>query len=362
MPELVGVAGFAHALAVAGLPVVSDAVDTYTRALREVDLADPRQVYWAGRATLCRSPDDIPRYDLVFESWFGGTVPTRAPQRQEPRRALIAALADTGSADSGGEAPQLRVAAADTEILRHRDIAELSVAERAHLAELLAALKPRPATRPALRMRASRRGRIDPRRTLRHMLAAGGEPVRPRHHRKVTRPRRIVLLLDVSGSMSPYADALLRFAHVVARKSPATEVFSLGTRMTRLSRALRVRDPELALAGAGRAVPDWAGGTRLGETMRAFLDRWGRRGLARGAVVVIFSDGWERGDPILLAEQMAALQRLAHAVLWVNPHAGADSYLPVQSGIVAALPFIDRLLAGHSLATLQELLDEIRTA
>jgi uncharacterized protein with von Willebrand factor type A (vWA) domain len=363
MPELVGVAGFAHALAVAGLPIVSDAVDTYTRALREVDLADARQVYWAGRATLCRSADDIPRYDLVFENWFGGTVPIRSPQRgQEPRRQRIAALETTGAAESDGQPPELRIAAADTEILRHRDIAELSAAERAHLAELMAALNPRPATRPALRMRPARRGPIDPRRTLRHMLAAGGEPVRPRHHRKATRPRRIVLLLDVSGSMSPYADALLRFAHVVARKNPATEVFSLGTRMTRLSRALRVRDPELALAAAGRTVPDWAGGTRLGETVRAFLDRWGRRGLARGAVVVIFSDGWERGDPILLAEQMAALRRLAHAVLWVNPHAGADSYLPVQSGIAAALPFIDRLLAGHSLATLQELLDEIRTA
>jgi uncharacterized protein with von Willebrand factor type A (vWA) domain len=363
MPELVGVAGFAHALAVAGLPVVSDALATYTRALREIDLGDPRQVYWAGRATLCRSADDIPRYDLVFENWFGGTVPSRAPQpAHQPRSSRIAALDATGAADTIGDAPQLRVAADDTEILRHRDIADLSAAERAHLAELIAALNPRPATRPALRMRPSRRGRIDPRRTVRHMLAAGGEPVRPRRHRKTTRPRRIVLLLDVSGSMSPYADALLRFAHVVARKNPATEVFSLGTRMTRLSRALRTRDPELALAAAGRAVPDWAGGTRLGETLRAFLDRWGRRGLARGAVVVVFSDGWERGEPILLAEQMAALRRLAHAVLWVNPHAGAESYLPVQSGIAAALPFIDRLLAGHSLATLQELLDEIRTA
>ena len=360
---LIGVAGFAHALAVAGLPVVSDAVETYTRALRQVDLADPGQVYWAGRATLCRGPDDIPRYDLVFESWFGGTVPGRAPQRaQQPRRSRIAALDATGAAETGGDAPRLRVAADDTEILRHRDIADLTAAERAHLAELIAALHPRPATRPALRLRPSRRGRVDPRRTVRHMLAAGGEPVRPRHHRKATRPRRIVLLLDVSGSMSPYADALLRFAHVVASTNPATEVFSLGTRMTRLSRSLRIRDPELALAAAGRAVPDWAGGTRLGETMGAFLDRWGRRGLARAAVVVIFSDGWERGDPMLLAEQMAALQRLAHAVLWVNPHAGADSYQPVQSGIAAALPFTDRLLAGHSLTTLRELLDVIRDA
>ncbi len=361
---LVGVVGFAHALAAAGLPVASHAVETFTRALRQVDLSDPGQVYWAGRATLCRSPDDIGRYDMVFENWFGPTVFARTPQRvPQPRRARIAALNATGAADAGGDAPRLRVAADDTEILRHRDIAELTAAERAHLAELIAALHPRPPTRPALRLRPSRRGPVDPRRTLRHMLAAGGEPVRPRHHRKATRPRRTVLLLDVSGSMSPYADALLRFAHVVTRSNPAgTEVFSLGTRMTRLSRALRVRDPDLALAAAGRAVPDWAGGTRLGETLRAFLDRWGRRGLARGAVVVIFSDGWERGEPALLAEQMAQLRRLAHAVFWVNPHAGVDGYLPVQSGIAAALPYTDRLLAGHSLATLQELLDEIRRA
>ena len=361
---LVAVAGFAHALAAAGLPVTSDSVQAFTRALRQVDLSDPRHVYWAGRATLCRSPDDIVPYDLTFENWFGGTVLIRTPQRgQRPRRGRIAALTATGATDAGGDAPRLRVAADDTEILRRRDIAELTAAERAHLAELIAALRPRPPSRPALRLRPSRRGPIDPRRTVRHMLAAGGEPVRPRHHRKATRPRRVVLLLDVSGSMSPYADALLRFAHIVARSNPAgTEVFSLGTRMTRLSRALRVRDPESALAAAARAVPDWAGGTRLGETLRAFLDRWGRRGLARGAVVVIFSDGWERGDPVLLAEQMAQLRRLARSVLWVNPHAGVDGYLPVQSGIAAALPFIDRLLAGHSFATLQDLLEEIHRA
>lgn len=361
---LVGVVGFAHALKSAGLPVASDAVAGFTRALREVDLSDPQQVYWAGRATLCRNPDDIPRFNVVFENWFGPTVLTRMPQRgEQQRRARIAALNATGASDGGGDAPRLRVAADDTEILRHRDIAELTAAERAHLAELIVALHPRPPTRPALRLRPSRRGPVDPRRTLRQMLAAGGEPVRPRRHRKTTRPRRVVLLLDVSGSMSPYADALLRFAHIVTRGNPAgTEVFSLGTRMTRLSRALRARDPELALAAAGRAVPDWAGGTRLGETLRAFLDRWGRRGLARGAVVVIFSDGWERGEPALLAEQMAQLRRLAHAIFWVNPHAGVDGYLPVQSGIAAALPYTDRLLAGHSLATLQELLTEIRRA
>ena len=195
------------------------------------------------------------------------------------------------------------------------------------------------------------------------MLAGGGEPVKPAYRKRTERPRRVVLLIDVSGSMSPYADALLRFAHVVVRAAPATtEVFTLGTRLTRVSRQLRQRDPERAMLAAGGAVPDFAGGTRLGETMRIFLDRWGQRGLARQSVVAVFSDGWERGDPGLLGEQLARLRRLAYAVLWVNPHAGRDGYAPVQSGIAAALPHLDRLLAGHSLATLEDLLVEIRDA
>ncbi|MEE2032026.1 vWA domain-containing protein, partial [Rhodococcus chondri] len=363
---LVGVAGFARALAEAGLPVALDSTGTYVRALREIDASDPGQVYWAGRATLCRGPDDLPRYDLAFRSWFGGDLPTASrTQGQQQRTARVAALTppddSAGGSDEG--APRLQVAADDTEVLRHRDIAALTPAERAHLTELLTTLRPRPPRRRAVRMQPSRRGPVDPRRTLRAMLAAGGEPVRPSRHRRATRPRRVVLLIDVSGSMSPYADALLRFAHVVTRANPSgTEVFSLGTRLTRLSRALRARDPEHALAAASHTVPDWAGGTRLGDTLRAFLDRWGRRGMARGAVVVIFSDGWERGDAALLAEQMAQLQRLAHAVLWVNPHAGVDGYQPIQSGISAALPHLNRLLAGHSLATLEELLEEVFNA
>lgn len=363
---LVGLAGFARALAESGMPVALDATDAYVRALREIDIGDPTQVYWAGRATLCRAPDDLDRYDAAFGSWFGGTVPTVSRTRgQRTRTARIAALSRNpgGTDDSGEHSPRLQVAATDTEVLRHRDIAELTPAERAHLADMLTLLKPRPPRRSAARMRPSRRGPVDARRTLRSMLAAGGEAVRPARHRHATRPRRVVLLIDVSGSMSPYADALLRFAHVVTRAHPAgTEVFSLGTRMTRLSRALRARDPEHALAAASRTVPDWAGGTRLGDTLQAFLDRWGRRGLARGAVVVIFSDGWERGDASLLGEQMAHLRRLAHAVLWVNPHAGGERYEPIQSGISAALPHIDRLLAGHSLATLETLLEEVHRA
>lgn len=195
------------------------------------------------------------------------------------------------------------------------------------------------------------------------MLRSGGEPLRLARRSRSSRPRRVVLLIDVSGSMEPYSYALLRFAHAVARRTPGmVEVFTLGTRLTRVSRQVRQRDPALALPAAANEVSDYAGGTRLGETLRSFLDRWGQRGMARSAVVVLFSDGWERGDPMLLGEQVARLHRLAHAVLWVNPHAGQDGYAPIQSGIAAARPHIDRLLAGHSLATLEELLGAMRDA
>jgi len=163
--------------------------------------------------------------------------------------------------------------------------------------------------------------------------------------------------------MQPYADALIRFAHAMSCRMPgAVEVFTIGTRLTRVTRQLRQRDPDQAMAAAGKAVPDFAGGTRLGETLQAFLDRWGQRGTARSAIVAIFSDGWERGDPTLLGEQVARLRRLAHAVFWINPHAGKDGYAPVQSGIAAALPHVDKLLAGHSLATLERLMQVMRDA
>ena len=196
---------------------------------------------------------------------------------------------------------------------------------------------------------------------MRAAIRAYGEPASLRRRARSSRPRRVVLLIDVSGSMSPYADALLRFAHAVARRMPA-EVFTLGTRLTRVTRQLRQRDPERALAAATNAVPDWSGGTRLGESVKAFLDRWGQRGVARRAVVVVCSDGWERGDAALLGEQLRRLRRLAHKVFWLTPHAGRAGYEPVQSGIVAALPATDRLLAGHSLAALEELLSEVRRA
>jgi uncharacterized protein len=363
---LAGLVGFATALRAAGLPAGPQRVQAYLDAVERVDVADVGQLYWAGRVTLCGDPDDLPRYDDAFAQWFaaeppGPTPATVATEKQARMAAMSAEQPQGGRTEA--EADQLRVAATDVELLRQRDLAELSPAERRHLRELLAVLRPVPPTRSSLRHRPAKRGALDPPRTLRGMLAGGGEPVRLAHRRRSTRPRRVVFLIDVSGSMSPYADSLLRFAHVVVRSAPAdVEVFTLGTRLTRVSRQLRQRDPERAMLTAGQAVPDYAGGTRLGETLRVFLDRWGQRGVARRAVVTVFSDGWERGDPALLSEQLARMRRLAHAVFWVNPHAGRDGYAPVQSGIAAALPHLDRLLAGHSLATLERLLVEIRDA
>jgi uncharacterized protein with von Willebrand factor type A (vWA) domain len=173
----------------------------------------------------------------------------------------------------------------------------------------------------------------------------------------------LVLLLDVSGSMSPYADVLLRFAHAAVRVNPnRTEAFTLGTRLTRVTRQLRLRDADQALQAAGSAVPDWSGGTRLGETLRAFLDIWGQRGTARRAVVVLASDGWERGDAALLGEQMARLARLAHRVVWVNPHKGKDGFAPATGGMLAALPHLDELVAGHSFEALRTVAEVIARA
>jgi uncharacterized protein with von Willebrand factor type A (vWA) domain len=246
-------------------------------------------------------------------------------------------------------------------VLRHRDVATLDAAERAQLDRLLAAFSLRGRSRRSARRRPARRGAVDPHRTVREMLRHGGEPALLRRHARVDRPRRVVLLVDVSGSMGPYADALLRFAHAAVR-GRRTEVFTIGTRLTRVTRELSHRDPDLAMAAVAEAVPDWRGGTRLGELLRAFLDRFGQRGMARGAVVVLLSDGWERGDPALLAEQMRRLHRLAHRVVWANPLKARPGYAPLAAGMAAALPSVDAFVAGHSLAALERLAAVVRGA
>ena len=357
--------GFARALRAAGLHVTADRERTYLEAVAEVGLEDQAASYWAGRATLCSSPSDLERYDQVYAAWFGGRPGAAGRVPQRPRRTVaVADLADGGR--TGGEPSQdedvVTAMASATEVLRHRDVAELTAKERAELAALFARLRPRAPRRRAHRHEPWRRGSVDARRTLRAQLRRMGEPGTVQWRRRGHRPRRVVLLIDVSGSMSAYADALLRLAHTYTAAGLSVEVFTIGTRLTHVTRSLRHRDPGRALVAAGAAVPDWSGGTRLADGLKAFLDRWGRRGMARGAVVVLFSDGWERDHPEALGEQMRRLQALAHRVVWVNPHRGKAGYQPLQQGIVAALPFVDDFVAGHSMATFEELMEVVSRA
>ena len=354
--------GFARALRAAGVAVTADRERTYLEAVACVGLDHEPGAYLAGRATLCASPADLERYDQVYAAWFGLDRATTSRRRDSsPSGAQAPLPSGSGKADSE-PADDVRAVASAVEVLRHRDMASLSAAERARLAALFAQLRPRSPRRPAHRHTPASRGRVDARRTLRTQLRHLGEPGPISWHRRGTQARRVVLLVDVSGSMSGYADALLRLAHTYAAAGLPVEVFTLGTRLTHVTRPLRQRDPERALVACGAVVPDWSGGTRLAEGLRAFLVRWGRRGMARGAVVVVFSDGWERDAPEALGEQMRQLRRLAHRVVWVNPHRGKPGYQPVQQGIVAALPHVDDFVAGHSMAAFEELVEVVGRA
>jgi uncharacterized protein with von Willebrand factor type A (vWA) domain len=360
--------GFTRALRSAGVPVTQDRAHGFLEAVSLLGLDDQRATYLAGRATLCAGPDDLERYDQVFEAWFNardGLPRSRPAQATTPAFSELPATdADGGAGESDDEV--VRAMASDTEVLRHRDVASLSPAERARLAGMFATIRLRPPARRTARHQPWHRGDVDAYRTLRASLRRLGEPADIAWRRRGLRPRRVVLLVDVSGSMSGYADPLLRLAHrftqAAREQGGVVETFTVGTRLTHLTRALRLRDAERALVAAGETVPDWSGGTRLGETLRFFLDRWGQRGMARGAVVVVFSDGWERGDPALLAEQMRRLRRIAHRVVWVNPHRGKAGYEPVQQGVLAALPHCHDFIAGHSLATYAELAEVVSRA
>jgi uncharacterized protein len=357
--------GFTRALRAAGVPVTQDRAHGFLAAVAFVGLGDAAATYVAGRATLCASPDDLARYDQVYEAYFNARDGLPRPKPAEegiPTFAGMPLAEGDGDVDGRTDDPVVRAMASDAEVLRHRDVASLSAAEKARLAGMFATLRPRPPRRRTSRHQRWHRGTIDAPRTLRASLKQMGEPADIAWRRRGNKPRRVVLLVDVSGSMSGYADALLRLAHRLTQGGGVVETFTVGTRLTHITRALHGKDAERAIVAAGETVPDWSGGTRLGETLKIFLDRWGQRGLARGAVVVVFSDGWERGDPAALAEQMARLRRIAHRVVWVNPHRGKQGYEPVQQGVVAALPYVDDFVAGHSLATYAELVEVVARA
>ena len=366
--------GFGRYLRRIGLPVGTRRILTYCQAAAALDPFDREDLYWAGRATLISRREDIETFDRAFDAYFGDqvtgerrvTVPDVAGSAREDREPPDGLRAEAGMVaarwsgageddETEGDAA-LRIVASDVEVLRNRSFADLSDEERRDTAALIRRIEVQTPQRHVRRHRPASKGpRFDLPRTLRRSLRTEGEPFRRAWRDRTTRLRPLVLLLDVSGSMGPFSRALMQFAYAAMAAGGRVEVFCFGTRLTRITRTLQTRDPDRALRQIGREVEDWEGGTRIGESLKALLDRWSQRTALRGAVVVLCSDGLERGDPELLAQQMARLARLAHKVVWVNPLKGSATYQPLARGMAAALPHVDVFLPGHNLESLAAL-------
>jgi uncharacterized protein len=346
----------------AGLEVGPGRIADALSALDEVDIARQDDVYWSLRATLVTRFEEIEPFDRAFNAWFLGAPvvpPTRLRVTKLSRSARGGRANPVRDDDRSTGADALEVGSSATEVLRHRDFAAMTPEEFARARALmteLATVRPR---RRSRRLRSHPRGSaLDLRRLARRSLATGGEPIARSFRRRIEVSRRLVILCDISGSMEAYTRGLLLFMHAAVGAGRA-EVFAFGTRLTRLTRELRVRDPEQALDAAAARVVDWASGTLIGASLKRFNDEWGRRAVSRGAVVVIVSDGWESQDPGLVGREMNRLARSAFAVVWVSPLKGGVDYEPLGAGISAALPHVDRFLPGHNIASLQELADTL---
>jgi len=310
---------------------------------------------------ITRSEDFMTYHKVFGRYWVGAEFDESEPMTTTTSIAVDQqdedGLSDsTDGADQDGE-PDVTMRYSAVEVLRHKDFSEYSNEELRELQHLVGQIRVGGAMRPSRRQQRShlRRGRPDLRRTIRRALANDGEPIDRAFRQPSVQPRRVVLLLDISGSMEAYSRALLRFVHATVLARGRVEAFALGTRLTRLTREMATLDPDRALGNAAEAVQDWSGGTRLGESIRAFNDEWAVRGMARGAVVVILSDGWDRGEPELMDEQMARLGRIAYRIVWSNPLKATEGYAPLARGMAAALPHVDEFVEGHSLRALEEL-------
>jgi uncharacterized protein with von Willebrand factor type A (vWA) domain len=357
---------FARVLRGVDITAPLDSVLTVVDALSLVGMEDRAAVYWAARATLVRRPEDVPTFDRAFAVFWDHRESAGGP---EPEALRITIAVDTEDETLGDgsvrndDDPTITLRFSGVETLRSKDFAGYTDDEMRLAQEWMERLRVAGTPRQSLRWVPARNGRRpDMRRTVRASLAAQGEVARRRWSRHGDRPRRIVFLLDISGSMEPYARALVRFVHAGVAGRQRVEAFTLGTRLTRVTRELSSRDPDRALRDAGTRVEDWSGGTRLGETLRRFNDEWGVRGMARGAVVVILSDGWDRGDPAALAAEMERLHRVTHRIVWVNPLKVTPGYAPLARGMAAALPFVDEFVEGHSLEALEQLTKVINRA
>ena len=357
--------GFVNALRGAGVDVAVGSSVNYYQALGAVGMDQRSSVYWAGRATLVTEPDDIEIYDKIFDAYYGGQqlVATPIMEVSQPITLVVDDDGDDDADDDGGEDdpadPSLTLRWSRHEVLRDKDFADYSDEELTEAHRLMAAMARIGGTRRSRRRRRTHRtaGHPELRRTVRAAIRSGGEPVRRWYTEPGQRLRRVVLLLDISGSMESYARALIRFVHAAVVGRRRVEVFTIGTRLTRITRELSSHDPDRALGAAAEVVSDWSGGTRLGDTLAEFNEMWGIRGMARGATVVVLSDGWDRGSPEVMAEQMARLHRVTHRLVWVNPLKATPGYQPLAQGMAAALPYVDDFIEGHSLHSLERLAD-----
>jgi uncharacterized protein len=353
---------FGRVLREAGLEVGPGRLADALTGLDLVELSRQDDVYWTLRQTLVSRGEDLDAFDAAFRAWFlrAPTAPVFRHGTEVTSLRLLRRSAERRRGDDGGEAgeDQTSLGYSPDELLRRRDFADMTPEELENVSKLICEIASGRPRRKSRRLRPHHRGRdLDMRRLVRESLGTGGDAIERTFRSRVHVPRKLVVLCDVSGSMESYARALVLFLHALARSGRGVETFAFGTRLTRLTRELIIRDPEGALRAASDHVVDWSGGTRIGHSLKSFNDEWGRRALTRGAVVVIVSDGWEREDAAVVGHEMARLARQAYAVIWVNPLKGHPDYQPLAGGMRAALPYVDRFLSGHNLASLEELAD-----
>jgi uncharacterized protein with von Willebrand factor type A (vWA) domain len=330
------------------------------RALSVVDAADRAQARLALRAALCSGRADLASFDQAWTAWTAGARASGDPMIDPVATAVLprVAMPDQSATASvlDPEADVRPAAWSDVELLREKDFAAYTDTERARARSVIARIARRGPMRRSRRTRSVRRRshRPDLRATLRASLRHAGEPLERRWRERRPRQRPLVLVCDISGSMEPYSRVLLQYAQACVAARKRCEAFAFGTRLTRITNELRGRDSDRALRRASEAIADWSGGTRIGEALAALNREHGGR-VGRGAVVVVLSDGWDRGDPDLLSRELARLARCSERLVWLNPLKASPGYEPLTRGMVAALPHVDAFLAGNSLASLERL-------
>jgi uncharacterized protein with von Willebrand factor type A (vWA) domain len=348
---------FARMLRDEGLAVGSGDVLTYGSAVAVLEPTDLLDLYWAGRASLVTRREDVPTYDAAFRRFFLGSAGPAADRlvldpRTAPATEAILTLPET-ELQAPGREDEVRVGlrASDAAALKRKSFAGCTPEELAELRRIMRRIRLMPPKRRSRRTSAAASGRTpDIRRTVRASMRMHGEPGVLLWRQRRLRPRPLVLILDVSGSMADYSRSLLQFAHSARRAGGRVEVFCFGTRLTRITQELTRRQPDAALARAAEAVVDWDGGTRIGQSLETFVGEFAARGLCRGGVVVICSDGLDRGDPAVLRKALSRLARLSHRIVWVNPHHGGG--VPAALGMLVADPYVDLVRSGHDLASL----------